>query len=360
MDIEQPLIVRKDRMRPLLAYMWMASKTSCIPKPTTTSRSTISVGRDPEFEAIEASGADVATDSGGLNVRQRESLTISPAATFATTEDTSITRSWIVTTSQSLPGTGFRVNGVSSRWKEVISWTTGQGRGTKTHQRTRYRPAVFNLTACDVRRWQLAREAMDKYHLQKPKKNLDLVTINPIPESMSSNDPDDKPIAWASLGLLLVAAGYGVLHALAWNAHFPTHRELKLWRISALIIISPAGLLLLGYIAISTWTILHLCYCKLARNPKPKSTEQSLPQPAVITDKPSAQRTTSSVETTISNGPSIFASTSIEIEALLTVSAIYLYIPARVYLVYESLRTVFFLPPEAFSATWTQYLPHIT
>ena len=157
-----------------------------------------------------------------------------------------------------------------------------------------------------------------------------------------------------------MAAGYGVLHALAWNAHFPTHRELKLWRISALIIISPAGLLLLGYIAIFTWIILHLCYCKLARNPKPKSTEQSLPQPAVVTDRPSAQRTTSSVETIISTGTSIFASASIEIETLLTVSAIYLYIPARGYLVYESLRTVLFLPPGAFSATWTQYLPHIT
>ena len=347
----------------------MASKTSCIPKPTSPSRSTIRVGRDPEFEAIvddKASGADVATDSGALNVRQRASLIVSPAATLANTEDTSITRPFmvLVTTTQDLSGTGFRVNAKSPRWKEEVSWTTGQGRGTKTHHYTHYRPAVFNLTPCDVRRWQLAREAMDKYQLRKPKKNLDLVTIKPVPESMSSNDPDDKPIAWASLGFLLVAAGYGSLHALAWNAHFPTHRELKLWRISALIIISPAALLLvlnlLGHAIIFTMAILQFCHRKLDRNPKPKSTEKSLPQPAVVKDKPSAQRTASSVETTISTRTSIFASASNAIEAFLAVSGMYLYIPARVYLVYESLRTVFFLPPEAYSATWTQYLPHIT
>ena len=38
-----------------------------------------------------------------------------------------------------------------------------------------------------------------------------------------------------------------------------------------------------------------------------------------------------------------------------------LYVPARGYLVYESFRTVFLLPPEAYRATrWTQYFPHIT
>ena len=373
MDIEQPLVVREDRMRRLLAYMWMASKTSCIPKPPKPSDShcSISVRRDPEFEAIiddKASGADVATGSGALDARQRASLILSPAATLTNTEDTSITIPGIVlvTTTQGLPGTGFRVNGESTRWREDKSWVYGDGFGQATvHHHTSYKPAVFALTPCDVRRWQLAREAMDKYHLRKPTENLDLVIIKPVPESMGSNDPDKNQLDWASLGFLLVAAGYGVLHALAWNAHFPTHLELKLWRISALIIVSPAGLLLLSillrHIAIFTLTILRLCYCKLARGPRPKTTKMSLPQPAVVTDKPPALRTTSSVETTISTRTSVWASLDDTIiPAFLGYSVMFLYIPARGYLVYESLRTVFFLPTEAYSATWTQYIPHIT
>ena len=360
-------------MRRLLAYMWMASKTSCIPKPIrpagSNSNSSIRVGRDPEFEAIiddKASGADIATNSGALNARQGASLTVSPATTLTNTEDTSTTGSTtvLVTTTQHLPGTGFRVNGKSTRWEEYVSWTTGEGVETTTHTHTNYKPAVFTLTPCDVRRWQLAREAMDKYYLQKPKKNLDLVTIKPVPESMDCNDPDDKLMAWASLGFLLVASGYGGLHALAWNAHFPTHRELKLWRISALIIISPAALLLLlillGHITIFTLTILHFCYWKLSCNLKGISTKKSLQQPAVVTDKPSLQRTRKFVETSISSHKSLTDSNSDTIASFLAISAVYLYIPARGYLVYESLRTVFFLPPEAYSATWTQYLPHIT
>ena len=177
---------------------------------------------------------------------------------------------------------------------------------------------------------------MDKYHLRKPKENLDLVTIKPVPESMRSNDPDGKPIAWASLGFLLVAAGYGSVHALAWNAHFPTHRELKLWRISALIIISPAAVLLfltlLVHAIIFTLAILQFCYRKLARNPELKSTEKSLPQPAVATDKPSLKRTRNLVESTISTLISNFPITIDVFLGFLGASMICLCTPARGYL----------------------------
>jgi hypothetical protein len=42
--IGQPLLVHEDRMRPLLASMWMASKTSCIPNPARGDNTTITVG----------------------------------------------------------------------------------------------------------------------------------------------------------------------------------------------------------------------------------------------------------------------------------------------------------------------------
>lgn len=188
MDIEQPLVVQEDRMRRLLAYMWMASKTSCIPKPKDIGNTTTTVGRDPEFEAIiddKASGTGVAAHNGVSNPTQRASNSIGSAVHIPSICAPSGTRpqNVTVTTTQDLPGTGFRVNGESTRWKVSTTWSHGTG-SEKVYSHVDYKPAVFNLTPRDVRRWQLAREAMDKYHLKKPNTNLDLVTIKPVPESM--------------------------------------------------------------------------------------------------------------------------------------------------------------------------------
>jgi hypothetical protein len=49
-----------------------------------------------------------------------------------------------------------------------------------------YLLVVFDLMPWDIRRWELAREALNRYHLQKANSNLDLVDIPPIPEYMSS------------------------------------------------------------------------------------------------------------------------------------------------------------------------------
>lgn len=346
-------------MKQLLAYMWMASKTSCIPKPTSSGNTKTTVGRDPEFEAIidNASSARVAPGSGVA------SKLFDPAVHISSVGAPSVTRplNARVTTTEDLPGTGFRVNGSSTRWKETTTEVHGSDMDAKVYESVHYKPAVFNLTPRDVRRWQLAREAMDKYHLKKPNTNLDLVTIKPVPEFMGLNFPDRKPITWAHLGFSLVAAGYGGLHALAWNAHFPTPRELKLWRISALVIASPAALcfllILLGRATIFARFIFWFCYHKLAPNPNPKLTEKSPPKPPVVKEKSSSQRTARSKKITMS----ILRGLGFLVQALAPSAILFLYFPARVYLVYESFRTVFFLPPDAYRATmWTQYLPHIT
>lgn len=207
---------------------------------------------------------------------------------------------------------------------------------------------------------------MDKYGLKKPDTDLDLVTIDPVPESfMGLSYPDKKPTTWAPLGLSLVAAGHGGLHALAWNAHFPTLLELKLWRISALVIASPAALfvllILLSYVLVYATGfarfILRFCYRKFAPDQQPKLTQKPQPKPPVVTEKQSSQSTALLANIAISSfGVLVSLAQCLAINAFLL-----LYIPARGYFVYESFRTVFFLPPEAYRATrWTQYMPHIT
>ena len=39
---------------------------------------------------------------------------------------------------------------------------------------------------------------------------------------------------------------FGAIHCLAWNAHFPTHFESKLWRAAAIIVTALPGMPLLG------------------------------------------------------------------------------------------------------------------
>ena len=362
-DIERPLVVREDSLRPLVAYMWMASKTSCIPKPTASKSMSIKVGRDPEFEAIidgKKCGANSAIDSSIPSASPIVFESISQVSNVPSrgTPSMEITPIVKVRTTQELQGTGFRVNGQSTRWK--VSTTHEAGENSYTY--VSYRPAVFNLTPCDVRRWRLAREAMDKYDLDKPNTNLDLITVKTVPETM--NGPDEKPdiwAIWAYLGFSLVAAGYGGLHTLAWNAHFPTHRELKLWRISALIITTPAALMvLLWLIRGAIFFLLFMfdfCYRKLVPNPNPKPMEKSPLNPPVVKEKPASWKKGCFGKMVLA----VWGALGAIVPALVSSAILLLYLPARIYLVYESFRTVFFLPPEAYTATsWPQYLPHIT
>lgn len=367
LDVEQPLVLHEEGIRPLLAYMWMASKTSCIPKPSNTRGSvTVTVGRDPEFEAIiyeKASSQATATNADVSNNTQVVSPNIPPVHNLSTRSPNVANSLTIkVTTTAPLPDTGFRVNGTSTRWKVTTTHTDGND---EIYTNTHYNPAVFNLTPDDVRRWKLAREAMDKYRLTKPSTNLDLVTMKPIAELMDS----EGQAGWAAtFWVSFVAACYGGLHALGWNARFPSHRELILWRVSALIIASPAALcvllILLGFIISCVVSFARRIFKFCGRKPIPisnlKDKKESPPKTPVVKQTPLPETTARSNKIGASileflkaflKGASIVA----------TVAFICLYIPARGFLVFESFRTVFFLPPEAYRATsWTQYLPHIT
>ncbi|MCJ1397741.1 hypothetical protein MMC11_000937 [Xylographa trunciseda] len=295
---------------------------------------------------------------------QRTSHIGAPSATRPSIEylasDETSRLTFKVTTSQDLPGTGFKANGESTRWKVTTTYISGSDEFADVYTDVHYNPAVFNLTPCDVQRWRLAREAMDKYRLQKPDKNLDLVTMKPVAEHMDqSNNPDETTATWPRLGFSTVGAVYGGLHALAWNAPFPSHRETVLWRVSALLIASPAVIcllmMLLYYATLMAAFVLRSFCLKLAPAPKPKQKPQREPPP--VKEETSSGSTVRAKKIAMSTLRLIG-----DISRYLAGPAFCcLYFTARGYLVFESFRTVFFLPPEAYEATmWTQYLPHIT
>lgn len=150
------------------------------------------------------------------------------------------------------------------------------------------------------------------------------------------------------------------LHVLAWNSPFPTHLELILWRVSSLGIASPAAacavLMLLMCIAKGGTTLVGFIFRrhfrKLATKTEANPYHSSERQTPAIKQMPS--------RSSIAFGK-IAAFICIGIRGILALCLVVLYLPAHGYLLWESVRTVFFLPPEAYTATsWTRYLPHIT
>jgi hypothetical protein len=349
LDIDQPLLINDNRIRPLLAYMWMSSSTSCISKPKNTGNYSYTVGQDPEFEALLD---DPASPASADPVRD--------VPIHTRTEPTTATKPGVVkvTATQNHPSTGFRVNKSSTRW--VVHETYSPGDGGKVYSNTYRNAAVFDLTPSDVQRWELAREAMDRYRLEKPDTDLDLVNIRSIPEHMSYGEhPTAATGFWAFLGFAFVAAGYGGMHALAWNAQFPSSREQLLWRISALAIASPA---VLSMVAVALWWLplwfyvkVRLCLAKFSLVSRP---EQHF-QPKMLNVKENLVPK-SNPRLEIALLP-ILKTLGFLAQVTMLVAFICVYLPARGFLVYESFRAVFYLPPKAYKATsWPQYLPHIT
>lgn len=248
--------------------------------------------------------------------------------------------------------------------------TTTQSSGEDVHSYTRNLPAIFHLNERDIRRWRLAGEAMRKYGLSKPDTTLYLVTLKPVSESSGlfvTEDRNSIISMTATLGFALVAAAYGGLHALAWNAPFPTRRELKLWRGSTVIIVSPAAMflafILSSYVVITGAYVVRLLRQKKAPSGTNDSSATGPPARPVSDPKPkTAERPRFTFWPILR---STFKVLGKVVECLWVILGpnilFFFYFPARVYLVYESLRTVFFLPPDAYkSADWTSHLPHIT
>ncbi|UKZ47944.1 hypothetical protein TrVGV298_002180 [Trichoderma virens] len=133
--------------------------------------------------------------------------------------------------------------------------------------------------------------------------------------SVSFHETDGKVShidAKSFLVALATVVSFGGIHLFAWNFHFPTPVEGLLWKISAIITIACPTL----YVGS------HLPF--MGKTPKDVT-------------KPTARKV-----------KAVVAFTS------------FFYFFARLFLITESIRSLYYLPQEAFIATWTADFPHMT
>lgn len=131
---------------------------------------------------------------------------------------------------------------------------------------------------------------------------------------------------YAILGGLAFSAAYGAIHAAAWNYSFPSPGERLFWRASVMLMTVPVATPLI----IGILVCLMLGYATLPLGPKQKRS-----------NKDSFQC----------------------IGGLLVVGFVVLYVVARLFIVVESFRDLFYLPEEVYKvprSSWTRFIPHGT
>ena len=135
-----------------------------------------------------------------------------------------------------------------------------------------------------------------------------------------------------AFGAVVGGALFGGVHCLAWNFRFPPSDERLAWRICSVL---TAGLPPLSIVPLGFWIGLNPFYSGGARDPE---SEQALPD-------------------TRRDGHS-FSPKIIFVGLTLVTGFLAPYLLARLFLMVEIFRSLFFLPPDAFINTWPGSFPH--
>ena len=131
------------------------------------------------------------------------------------------------------------------------------------------------------------------------------LSSSPIPNDNGAIGDD-----WSRfVGFVGASTVFGALHVVAWNFAFPTRIEQIIWRATSIYITSAVPLMSISFLLTHS-TSFYVLF------------------------------------------PALYD----WIELLLVVS----YIPARLFLLVEIFRTMFFLPPETFISTWSANIPHLS
>ena len=151
------------------------------------------------------------------------------------------------------------------------------------------------------------------FELWKPKSTLDLISC-PIPNDIEYEENFEfiSHHQWTFIddGVIVTGTIFGALHCLAWNFQFPSRTERLLWRIAGV----GSAATPLAYALV--FNVHHSL----------KGTHRFRPLVRIL--------------------------------FLLTIVLPVFYILARLYLMVEAFRSLFFLPPEAFITTWSAQIPH--
>ncbi|KAK4185330.1 hypothetical protein QBC35DRAFT_503979 [Podospora australis] len=383
--------ITDERVRPFVAYSWMASDLSARPQPPPHWDSNIkeSVAKTPEFEAIRMdrrqgdsqleqqlptlpAANSPAPDTDGLSVISAtqtltEDAVLPPPAPVPATP-TNVR----VTPTDALPGTGFYVNPNSQRWIVKVATTTetqgSEGPEFRTEHTTYNSAAAFDLSPVDVARWKLAWEAFVKYS-QLPRYNADLKLISvrvkgakrlPYPtihhgdcNSWQVNKAcgtDFTEVPEMLTGVFLSGLFGGFLAMAGWKATFPDETEALLWKIASLVTAGVPGAFLVASVAIGIW--------RFAREGISAAQKKRRQDCAAATEKAKKGE----------RWKKVLASKWLTIPGKMLLGITYMvvglawmciYLPSKVYLVWEGFRTMGCLPPEAYEvARWVNYLPH--
>ena len=142
-----------------------------------------------------------------------------------------------------------------------------------------------------------------------------------IPSLLSRHVGTNDELMALSLGSILGGVLFGGVHCLAWNFSFPTQGETIAWRVCSIVI---SVLPLISIIPLGIWMEAHPSFWAMGIVDKPWNTK----------------------------------SFRFLLGSVLVGGCLIPYILARLFLIVEIFRTLFFLPPDAFMDTWSGSFPH--
>ena len=168
--------------------------------------------------------------------------------------------------------------------------------------------------------------------LRKQRQDQKEALLGPVPNDITYSDLEISlplgtrggmryTVAYTFLGTgtLLASLVFGAVHCAAWNFQFPTETEKTLWRIASLV----STLILMVHPLVHTLKAICSMWVPLPQD-----------------------------HTVVSWGANI-------VSGLLTFGVIMGYVLARLFLMVEIFRSLYFLPPGAFIQTWSSSVPHI-
>jgi hypothetical protein len=137
---------------------------------------------------------------------------------------------------------GFFIDKQSPCWSRTYALGTGGVHSLSgTHHVELARE--LTLTTVDQKKWKLARQAMNKFDLPKPTKDMGLIVAVtnllsfPRDDKAEDDSEGEPPTYLALIGFALLTTIYGLLHALAW--YLPSSdsgaegaKDILLWRMS--------------------------------------------------------------------------------------------------------------------------------
>ncbi|RPD60889.1 hypothetical protein L227DRAFT_501145 [Lentinus tigrinus ALCF2SS1-6] len=181
------------------------------------------------------------------------------------------------------------------------------------------------------RRWMLAAKAHRQYNLQRPAPESPVRLVVPLASLQASTDTHDHHftgILRTSLIAAVLAAVYGLPHLIGLSVAFPSATERTLWRV-ATVLVAFIGVALGGMMVVALGTMVLLDkLLKLLTGAKVGGL---------------AKRAEMTLERTV-----------------LSLGAV-VYVTSSAYLVVESVRQLFALPPAAFVLpSWSNYWPHFS